>query len=253
MFEDTRPAQLDASGGTDPWGEFRVDHPRERVALLRELRDGQVTLHLATPAGAMLQGTLWTIDEARSRLSLQVDATHPHLDGLVEGNEAVAVAYLDAVKLQFDLHDLMLVRGGQTVTLQCALPATVFRFQRRGAFRVRPAGGGAPVARLRHPSIPEMELSLRVLDVSIGGCALFLPDDVPPMEPGRTLSQVSLVLDGETRFSTAIALQHVTAIQPGEHGVRLGCQWANLDGHAARALQRYIDQTQKRRRLLTLR
>ncbi len=253
MFEDTRPAQLDASGGADPWSEFRVDHPRERVALLRQLRDGHVTLHLASPSGASLQGTLWTLDETRARLSLQVDAGHPQLDGLVAGNEAVAMAYLDAVKLQFDLHDLVLVRGGQSVTLQCALPATVFRFQRRGAYRVRPTSAAAPVVRLRHPSIPEMELALRVLDVSIGGCALFLPDDVPPMEPGRTLSQAQVSLDADTRFATSIALQHVTAIQPGERGVRLGCQWSQLDGHAARALQRYIDQTQKRRRLLTLR
>lgn len=252
MFQDTRPAQLDSGGSIDPWSEFRVDHARERIALLRQLRDGHVTLNLATPAGGMLQGTLWTIDEARARLSLQVDPGHPQLEGLVDGDEAVAVAYLDAVKLQFDLDELLLVRSDASVVLQAALPATLFRFQRRGAFRVRPADTGAPTARLRHPSIPEMEIALRVLDVSVGGCALFLPHDVPPLEPGRTLSQVAVALDADTRFTTALLLQHVTAIQPGQGGVRLGCQWAALDGPAARALQRYIDQTQKRRRLLTL-
>lgn len=252
MFQDTRPAQLDSGGSVDPWSEFRVDHPRERIALLRQLRDGHVTLTLATPAGAMLQGTLWTIDEARARLSLQVDPGNPQLERLVDGDEAVAVAYLDAVKLQFDLNALLLVRSEGSVVLQAALPATLFRFQRRGAFRVRPADTGAPTARLRHPSIPEMEIALRVLDVSVGGCALFLPSDVPPLEPGRTLAQVAVSLDADTRFTTALVLQHVTAIQPGERGVRLGCQWAALDGTAARGLQRYIDQTQKRRRLLTL-
>jgi len=35
-------------------------------------------------------------------------------------------------------------------------------------------------------------------------------------------------------------------------GLRLGCAFAKLDGGAQRALQRYIDQTQKRQRLFSL-
>jgi hypothetical protein len=34
--------------------------------------------------------------------------------------------------------------------------------------------------------------------------------------------------------------------------VRIGCELQRLDGDAQRTLQRYIDQTQKRRRLLAL-
>jgi hypothetical protein len=49
MFENTRPAQLTADGGHDPWAEFRVDHPREVLALLRQLRDGQVPVNLNAP------------------------------------------------------------------------------------------------------------------------------------------------------------------------------------------------------------
>jgi hypothetical protein len=42
----------------------------------------------------------------------------------------------------------------------------------------------------------------------------------------------------------------VTSILPNERGVRMGCEWAPLGGHAERALQRYIDHTQKQRRLM---
>ena len=37
---------------------------------------------------------------------------------------------------------------------------------------------------------PEMQLALRVLDVSIGGCALQVPRDVPALQPGAKLAGV---------------------------------------------------------------
>ena len=97
-----------------------------------------------------------------------------------------------------------------------------------------------------------MPLVLRVLDVSIGGCALMVPEDVPALQVGSTLHGARLELDPDTRFAATLELQHVTSIQQGTRGVRLGCAMTQLDGDAARALQRYIDQTQKRRRLLSL-
>ena len=252
MSLDTRPAELDASGNTDPWASFRVGHPSEIVGLLRQLRDGNVPVNLNSPEGGVLSVSLWALDDQRGRVNFSADEGHPQLQRLVEGNEAVAVAYLDSVKLQFDLHDLLLVRSARAAALQAAMPRELYRFQRRSAFRVRTPEAQSPRARLRHPSMPEMVIELRVLDVSAGGCALFLPHDVPPLSPGVTLSPVQVELDADTRFAAALILHHVTAILPNERGVRLGCEWAPLDGMAARALQRYIDQTQKRRRLLSL-
>jgi c-di-GMP-binding flagellar brake protein YcgR len=95
-----------------------------------------------------------------------------------------------------------------------------------------------------------MPLALRVLDVSIGGCALFLPDDVPPLPPGVVLNGVQMDLDVDTRIHVALRLQHVTSINPESRGVRLGCEMVNPGSDVTRALQRYIDQTQKRQRLL---
>jgi c-di-GMP-binding flagellar brake protein YcgR len=251
MFQDTRPAELDTHGSADAWGEFRVRLPGERIALLRQLRDGAIPVNLSMPGGATLRTAIWTLDEARGRMSFSVDAGDPQLPGLVEQDEAVAVAYLDSVKLQFDLQGLCLVRSLHAAALQCTLPQDLYRFQRRSAYRVRPQGRHTPTATLRHPSMPEMVLELRVLDVSFGGCALWVPADVPPLQPGTLISQVEVRLDDETRFGAAMTLQHLTS--EGSHGgARMGCEWRPLAGHAERALQRWIEQTQKRRRLLSL-
>lgn len=252
MFEDTRPAELDADGGPDPWGEFRVSHPSERLALLRQLRDGAAPVILSSPGGHTLSCALWSLDAGQDRMSFSVEPQHPQLAALVEADEAVAVAYLESVKLQFEVQGLCLVHGRGTAALQCSLPQDLYRFQRREAYRVRTQERHSPAARFRHPSLPEMRLALRVLDVSIGGCALWQPEDVPGLQAGTHLAEVDIELDGATRFVAAVMLQHVTAMGSNGRGVRIGCAWHPLSADAARALQRWIDQTQKRTRLLSL-
>lgn len=251
MFQDTRPAELDASGDADAWAQFRVTHPQERVRLLRSLRDAATPVNLNAPDGSAVATTLWAVDADTGRLNFSAPTGLPQLERVVEADEAVAVAYLDSVKLQFDLHGLTLVRGAGSVSLHGRLPREIYRFQRRGAYRVRPRGHHVPTATLRHPALPEMQLSLRVLDLSIGGCALWLPRDVPPLQAGTQIAGVSLALDADTHFSAGITLQHVAG-HGSDAGSRLGCEWRGLDPSAERALQRWIDRSQQRARLLTL-
>jgi c-di-GMP-binding flagellar brake protein YcgR len=258
MFQDTRPAELDPAGGLAAWAEFRVTQPQERLGLLRELRDGSVPVVFNTPDGTAMTSSVWALDPALDRLSFRADTASPQLPSLIDADEAVCVAYLESVKLQFDLQGFMLVRGAQATALQCRLPHEIFRFQRRNAYRVRAASRNDPRAQFRHPSLPEMQLSLRVLDVSIGGCALWLPFDVPPLQAGTVLGQVQIDLDADTRFTVGVALQHVSSNGTGGGegreggGVRLGCQWQQLPSASERVLQRWIDRSQRRRHLLSL-
>jgi len=252
MFQDTRPAEIGSDNGLDAWAEFRVTQPQERLRLLRALCDSQVPVNLNAPDGAAVTATLWAVDSAQDRINFSAEPGLPQLARLVDADEAVAVAYLESIKLQFDLHGFMLVRGATSNALQCGLPREIYRFQRRNTYRVRPRSGPDPLARLRHPSLPEMSLALRVLDVSIGGCALWLPHDVPPLQAGTRIGEVHIELDIETRFAAAMTLQHVSSQGQGNGGTRLGCEWHRLPATAERMLQRWIDRTQQRRRLLAL-
>jgi c-di-GMP-binding flagellar brake protein YcgR len=251
-FQDTQPASLQQLTG-NALDEFRVGHPTELLALLRQLADHNVRVHLSAPGGGSYTTTVWTVDGHQRRLSLAADAAQPAVRDLIDAGEATAVAYLDNVKLQFDLQGLMLVHGSQASALQAALPTALYRFQRRESFRVRTPANAAPAATLRHPSVPDMQLALRVLDVSVGGCALALPADVPPLAAGIAIAGVHIELDADTRFETTLTLQHISGgMGARDNGQRLGCAFAKLDGTAQRALQRYIDQTQKRQRLFSL-
>ena len=250
---DTLPMPLEAmaagDGGIDA---FRLSAPGEIASVLRLLQDASVPVNLNAPRASVYTTSLWTADAARGALSFAADAEDPQLQAVLEGDEAVVVAYLDNVKIQFDVGNLVLVRGVRSCALTTTYPREVFRFQRRESFRVRPLLRDAPLARLAHPMIPDMTLALRILDLSVGGCALLLPQDVPPLEPGVLINRVQLELDATTRLQTGLRLQHVTAIHSESSGVRLGCELVRLSQDAECTLQRYIDQTQKRRRAMGL-
>jgi flagellar brake protein len=252
MTADTRPAELDALAAPAALANFRVSDPAECKSLLKALMDRSVTINLNGSDGSVYSTTLWSIDTASGRIAFTADLMVPAVHRLVEADEAVAVGYLDQVKLQFDVSDRVLVHGRQHCVLQAALPRELFRFQRRSAYRVRTLERSAPTARFRHPAIPDMTLELRLLDVSVGGCALFMPADLPMFEPGVQINDCMIELDAATVLRGTLVVHHVTSIQPQAHGVRLGCELLQLDPGATRALQRYIDQTQKRRRMLSL-
>jgi c-di-GMP-binding flagellar brake protein YcgR len=252
MFEDTRAAALDEGNSNADWAEFRVENPREIAALFKQLLDGSVPVNLLSPGGAMFSSNLWAVDGAQQRITFSADPHNPQLQQLIDDDEATGVSYLDAVKLQFDLNHLMLVHGAKASALQARMPPLLYRFQRRDSYRVRTLERDQPRAELRHPSLPDMRLLLRVMDVSGGGCALFLPHDVPAIAPGIVLQGVLIELDADTRFNATVSIRHVSNINQAANGQRLGCEFTGLSPNAQRTLQLYIDQTQKRRRLLVL-
>lgn len=249
MAFDTLPMPF---GANAPAGveDFRITAPAEIVDLLRRLQDDAVLIHLHASNGASLTTRLVTVDLVRETIGLAADVGDGRVERMLESRELTAVGYLDSVKIQFELDGAMLVRSGRDVTLTASLPSDLYRFQRRNAFRVRPIGRTAPTAYLPHPSMPEMQLALRILDISAGGCALFMPDDVPPIAPGVRINGVRVEIDADTDFGVGLVLHHITAIHPDSGGARLGCEWVGLTAETGRQLQRFIDQSQKQRRRL---
>lgn len=244
---DTPPATLDErQGSAMTLEDFRITSNVEIKALLKQLMETNTMVTLSGPGGGAYTTLLWTVDEARGVISFSAEANDQRLQQLMEGGELVAVAYLDSIKVQFDVDGVVLVRGGNTA-INARYPRQFYRFQRRSFFRVRPLSGNLPCAQFRHPAIPDMSLSLRVLDISLGGAALFLPDNVPMLAAGCTLRHCQLVLDDETLLDVDLVLHHVSVMNPESKGARLGCEIQSLHGSDERALQNYINQTQKRR------
>jgi c-di-GMP-binding flagellar brake protein YcgR len=139
------------------------------------------------------------------------------------------------------------VNGAGGVGLNAQIPREMFRFQRRNNLRVQSFGSSAPTAFLADPRNLDTQLALRVVDISIGGCALFLPHDVASIEVGSRISGVHLALDASTRVRADIVIRNVVAILSGSRGTRLGCEFSSLSANATRALQLFVDNTATRR------
>ena len=78
MFQDTRPASFDATGGIDPFAPFRIQHRGELQALLRQVRDSGAPVVLAAPGGVSSTCTLWALDAAETLVRLEPDDPLSH-------------------------------------------------------------------------------------------------------------------------------------------------------------------------------
>ena len=117
--------------------------------------------------------------------------------------------------------------------------------QRRSHARVVSTAEATPMVRLRHPMIPDMRLHLAVLDLSLGGCALAMPDDLPLIDPGVLINDVLLQLDLDTTVRVSLRLMHITSIDFESNELRLGCAFMQLQPAGADKLQQHIDQRQR--------
>lgn len=232
--------------------EFRVAAPAEIAGYLQQLQRDNATVLLSGPPGQSLASHVATLDTAAGVLGLELGADPDGISqALVASGEITAVAYLGAVKLQFELDDAVLVSGEQGAVLRSSLPERLYRFQRRQSFRVQPAGSIYP--RVVLPGGAQPGRALRVLDISIGGLALALPADAPALPAGQPTAGPVLELDRITALRVTLLPHHASPIAGDVHGTRqLGCSFVDLDAAASRSLQVYVDQTQKRRRLLKL-
>ncbi|MFT7723376.1 MAG: flagellar brake protein [Roseateles sp.] len=237
--------------------EFRVAASAEIAAYLQQLQRENATVLLNGPPGHSLTCRIAALDAAADVLGLELGLDPEGVSqALVAGGEITAVAYLGTIKLQFELDGAVLVSGEQGAVLRSPLPQRLYRFQRRQAFRVQPAGSLYPRVALPG-SGGQPARALRVLDISIGGLALALPPDAEPLLARLPIGQATpglvLELDRMTSLGIALLPHHASPVAGDADGLlQLGCAFVDLDAAASRALQIYVDQTQKRRRLLKL-
>jgi flagellar brake protein len=217
----------------------------EIASLLSQARDQDAPVVLRSSRGQSATCSLWAADEKAGRLHFGIDERDPALPALLEDGQALASTSLAGIRIDFEVDSLVLVRGAQSCSLQTAFPRNLYRLQRRESYRVRIAQRSGPAIRIRSPQRPSEPLALRVQDISIGGCSLQWPLDLPPIDPGTWLKAAQVDLGPGERFGADL-LVHSGLPSTAVSGHRLGCAWKNMDGLAQRILQRYVDEAQRR-------
>lgn len=232
--------------------DFRLTSEAEIDELLQRLLSERALVSLSNPQGQHCATLLRATDRARGIIVLDAPLDRLSLEQSQASGEVQAVAYLDSIKLQFEVESPMLVQHGHDAVLHARLPKVVYRFQRREAFRVRPFVTQSPCATFTTPTSPDDAISLRILDISLTGVGLWLPANMQGVEPGLQLDRCQIRLDDTTELETAVRVLHVTPLNATPAGARLGCEFVRL-GADERTLQSYIHQTQKRQLALAVR
>jgi c-di-GMP-binding flagellar brake protein YcgR len=252
-FLDTEPAPiLRVDTSADPWARFRINDPRQRAALLREICRADVPLTLAGAAGPAVRALLWSVDDRRNRLHFSLSPQARQLDELVASPELWAAGYLQQAKLQFDLRGLVLERSGPRPMLHAEAPHLMLQLPRRRAPRVRRSMALSPALSFRHPQQESRVLRLRVLDIGVGGCALWLPADSLALEVGSLVRQAELELDAQALIHADLEVLQAAPARGAPGGLRLGCRWVGLNAESELTLQRWIAQGHRRRELVSL-
>ncbi|WP_165396865.1 flagellar brake protein [Sphaerotilus mobilis] len=235
--------------------EHRIAADLAVRAHLVELIGQGVAVTLVTPSGTTLSARLIHEDTTARELRFEPLGDAAALHRLGEAEEAVVVAYLASIKLQFDLIGLRVCDG----ELVACYPRELFRFQRRNAFRVRtepppqlaakfgqlqPILTGGPELLLGDPAVPASRRRLRVLDLSHGGLSLLLPAPDPTLALGTRIPAASLELTPSLPIHIALRVVRSEALSGPDGPRRLGCEMEGLSGVAARTLQRWIDEWQ---------
>lgn len=257
-FLDTRPVPIKPADAGGSWAEFRVESERRQAALLRAVVTQELLLTVGLAGGAGVQAHLWSRDAATGALTLRLARAEDRarlLELLARrgaGEQAPhtlwAATYLDDTKVQFDLPSAALGDHAGHPVLFAARQQHLMQLPRRAAMRMPHRVGHAPMARFVHPLAPDQEVSLRMLDIGRGGCALWRPRGMIPLAPGLEIRRVEVELDDEAIFFTDLSIlsanrgqSQMQTLPMGEaEGLRLGCAWLDMPPQARQTLEAWL-------------
>lgn len=252
MFQHTKPVASTEGKDEGNWAEFKLDSAPEIAVQLKLLRDRNAPVSLSSTDGASLVTAVWAVDETQNLVAFSVDENQRGLKEILAAGTAVAVAYVESVKLQFTCEQMRVSSGNQGAALQVAFPKLLLRFQRRDAYRLRIPERNPPIARLMLPG-RQVAVKAKLVDLSIGGCSIHLPLDAPAVAEGATLPNVQIDLSPDLRIVTGLVVRRIFPMKDDKGvdiGKRLGVGWSKIDGQMERTLQLYIDQVQRRQRMM---
>lgn len=166
------------------------------------------------------------------------------------GGRCIAICLPLNLKVQFEMEIVALDRTERSSTLRCAMPAVLFRIQRREAFRVAPPPGYGAALVIRTGDGGERRIELS--DVSATGLGFSSPADETWI-PGQVIEHARLYLGHYAPLPCTLVVATVfpEAAAPGGAGrMRVGCAFRHLSGEVSRDLQRFVTDVERAQRLL---
>ncbi|GIX26334.1 MAG: flagellar brake protein YcgR [Burkholderiales bacterium] len=218
---------------------YRVDCAIEVAAILQAMAHSR-SLVTAWYGGGSAFALTAVLEADAGRDELILDQVHEeHAPGLLASHGIQCTGTHNGVEIRFVVESVEPVLFQGVAALRSALPVRLLRLQRREYFRVvTPAE--APVTCM----IPAVAAPIEapVLDISCGGLALWISQDVLALERGTILRGCRLRLPhfGTVEIDIRVVRVGEPSFTAGVAGRRCGCAFVGMGEGERKRVQRYI-------------
>lgn len=201
----------------------------DMLALLRALagRRTAVTLYFSA-RDDLLHTELIGINPAFEELIFAPGRDPGALERLLAAGSFGVETSLDAIRILFIARHAENTQFKRESALRARIPDTLARMQRRESVRIATPQDKPSFCTLRAGGPRQGEHRLRVIDISIGGLGLSLPEPDTAIAAGKTLPDCSLELPGIGVMRCALNIVHVKETTPGGKEQRVGCRFVDL-------------------------
>jgi flagellar brake protein len=255
MLKLNKRAILQPERNIDMLSNFDITAPIERLAILEKLRSDGALLSVCSleNPNETIVTQLLSIDATSGRMAFELSHDDAHMNFIARHRNAIVVAIEEKIKLQFVVTGIALGKDARSPLLLANLPDSIYRVQRREAFRIRPLATHPATclipmqskrqalqnkrAKLAAPPL----FDAQVLDVSVGGLSLELLAFDDEFELGDIVEDCFLHLPGQTAFRCTLKLCYLGAPYLTDKSYRVGAHFEKLPSESERAIQRYVN------------
>jgi c-di-GMP-binding flagellar brake protein YcgR len=236
----------DASGVELADARYTLRSRLEILSLLYAVAERRAAVTIHFPGGAgFIVSSLLHVNPQFEELVFDVGADPDANSRLLGSSRMTLVMWLDGVKLQFPAQSAEPTSYQGLPALRIRVPAEMLRLQRREYFRAR-----IPLASPLHARLPlpEGEAKARVLDISVGGVAIVMPEHAPLLPIGTLLRPCRMELPDYGELVAGLEIRNdMATAERAAKAHRYGCRFMNLPRQAIAAIQRFIMKLERER------
>lgn len=201
------------------------------------------------PAGVSFITVILEVNADKSYLLL--DAPGNQNDGaqIQSGGGLSLQGSIDGARIEFKSDEADQIEFAGKPAIRLKFPQRILKVQRRAYFRasIPPKRPITCLVPLRRNSV----LTCQVVDIGLGGVALSAPEDAPELIAGKTYDRCQIHLHEAGDLEVSVRVHHASVSERGsKYSVRrYGCEFVGLRSPQETAIQRYVLQLERERRI----
>lgn len=247
------PPQTPSLSAEDDYSKYSINWKKEIVYLLRAIMEkgGLLSAHFDRGKNFILTSIIG-IDADREEVFLDFGATEALNLKILESDRIIFVTTHDKVKVQFVADRIEKTRFEDRNAFRIKLPESLIKLQRREYFRVT-----TPIANPLKCIVPienDRKIEMTIVDISIGGIGVTLPQCDIAFTRGMVFSGCHLALPGIGNIVGTLEIRSVfdVTLRNGQPSKRAGCMLVDLPASMQSMIQRYIIKVERERRSMEL-